>query len=225
MFRVFVLGAAVLALSIGGKTVYGGGWAVVTVTDLPETVMAGQPLRLTYAVRQHGVSLLGDLTGTLEARSGRHVVSATAVAATEPGFYAVSVTLPEPGQWTLTIRSGFWGKGDSAPLPITVVRGSPALTSSSDAERGERLFASKGCVTCHVTGWITPTAEAVGPTLRAKRLQSEYIRNVLANPATLRGSGPRGTFGMPDLRLRHHEIEALIAFLNRDGARLSGRRE
>jgi hypothetical protein len=55
---LIVAGAAVLA----GTTLLAGGWAVTTVTDVPEYAIAGQPLTLSFAVRQHGVSLAGGIT-------------------------------------------------------------------------------------------------------------------------------------------------------------------
>ena len=40
-----------------------GGWAVTTVEDFPDHVIAGRPVTLTYRVRQHGVELLDGLNG------------------------------------------------------------------------------------------------------------------------------------------------------------------
>ena len=44
-----------------------GGWVVITVTELPDSVVTNQPLTITYAVRQHGMRLLGGLDGRVEA--------------------------------------------------------------------------------------------------------------------------------------------------------------
>src|SRR6266480_3991348 len=38
-----------------------GGWAVVTVKDLPEYFVAGQQYTIEFQVRQHGHRLLGSL--------------------------------------------------------------------------------------------------------------------------------------------------------------------
>lgn len=40
-----------------------GGWAVVTVEDIPEYAVAGRPFDLTFTVRQHGMGLLDKLSG------------------------------------------------------------------------------------------------------------------------------------------------------------------
>jgi len=47
-----------------------GGWAVITVEQLPDYVTAGQPVTLTFTVRQHGVTRLSGLKPSIEARSG-----------------------------------------------------------------------------------------------------------------------------------------------------------
>ena len=41
--------------------VHAGGWAIVTLRDLPQYAIAGTPLQLTFMVRQHGVSPMGGL--------------------------------------------------------------------------------------------------------------------------------------------------------------------
>jgi hypothetical protein len=46
-----------------------GGWAVVSVKDLPEYFVAGQQYTLEFQVRQHGRTLLNDLQPRLEMRS------------------------------------------------------------------------------------------------------------------------------------------------------------
>ena len=56
---VLVLAAAVSA--------FAGGWAVITLNDFPDYAVAGKPLNLTFAVRQHGVTLLTGLHPTIRA--------------------------------------------------------------------------------------------------------------------------------------------------------------
>ena len=38
-----------------------GGWAVVTLDTLPESVVASTPVRLSFTVRQHGQTLMDGL--------------------------------------------------------------------------------------------------------------------------------------------------------------------
>jgi mono/diheme cytochrome c family protein len=190
-----------------------GGWAVITVDDLPDHAVAGKPVTLSYMVRQHGEEPIGDLRGQVEAVSGRARISATVRPTATRGQYGASLTLPRAGEWTITIRSGF-GKSDVTLLPLPVVDGGgrPAR-SPSDGERGERLFVAKGCVTCHVQ-------IPVGPKLDGKRFDATLLAAFLANPK--RAAPVRGQPEMPNLGLQPREIASLVAYLN--GARQVGMR-
>ena len=59
--RVTVLGGTVLCASAFAV----GGWAAVTVDDVPEYLVAGKPVTLSFVVRQHGHTPLGDLSPTV----------------------------------------------------------------------------------------------------------------------------------------------------------------
>jgi hypothetical protein len=67
-----IASAAMLAV-----TAYAGGWATVTVKDMPEYLVAGKPAEIRLLVRQHGVSPIDGLMvairttapGGLEARA------------------------------------------------------------------------------------------------------------------------------------------------------------
>lgn len=86
---------------------FAGSWAVITLIDLPEQVYAGQPLTVRFAVRQHGVHLLGGLQPTLLAnnrQSGEKIVI-SAQPEKMDGYYQASLTLPSPGKWTWSIQA------------------------------------------------------------------------------------------------------------------------
>src|SRR3990170_6313030 len=90
--------ATILAFNI--LTAGAGGWAVITVDDLPEQFVAGEPTTFGFAVRQHGVRLVPGLAGQITARSGSRRVTGT-VTPKERGHYAAALTLPEPGEWVI----------------------------------------------------------------------------------------------------------------------------
>ena len=139
---------------------HAGGWAVITVQDLPDYVEAGKRIDLSYMVRQHGQTPLDQLRGSIEATSGRLTATGMVVPGARPGSYAASITLPSAGDWSITIRSGF-GRSDVTLLPLAAVEHGAALTRPvTDPERGRRLFVSKGCVTCHEQIEVGPSSEA-----------------------------------------------------------------
>lgn len=186
---------------------YAGGWAVITVQDLPDYVEAGKRIDLSYMVRQHGHTPLDQLKGSIEATSGRLTATGTVLPGVKPGSYTASITLPSVGNWSITIRSGF-GRSDITLLPLAAVEHGTALTRPvTDPERGRRLFVSKGCVTCH-------EQIEVGPKLEGKRFDVAYISGFLANPPATPSRG--GSSPMPNLGLQQREIASLVAFLNSD---------
>lgn len=172
MFGISPVRCAVPALILSGLMNHAGGWAVITVDNLPEHAVAGKAVEFTYAVRQHGQTLLDDLKGSIEARSGRTTVNAAAYRIAKAGSYGTKLVLPSAGEWTITITSGF-GNSNLTLLPLTVVAEGSGLTRTiSDKERGERLFTSKGCATCHVRSRPGPTSTANASTRPISRASS-----------------------------------------------------
>ena len=211
--RVSLVALGALALGVAGASRFGG-WAVITVDDLPDYAEAGKAVDLSYVVRQHGVTLLSGLGATVEARSGSKVVQASAKSVGS-GRYTAQLVFPSAGDWTVTIRSGFM-RSEVALLPLEVVAGksTPARALAS-VERGKRLFVAKGCLTCHVHGEIAGSgAIPVGPELTGKRFAPQYLAMFLADPS-IKPPGPKGE-KMPRLDLRAPEIAALATFINND---------
>lgn len=186
---------------------HAGGWAVITVQELPDYVEAAKRIDLSYMVRQHGHTPLDQLRGSIEATSGRLIATGTVSPGAKPGLYSASITLPSPGDWSVTIRSGF-GRSDITLLPLTAVEHGTSVTRPvTDVERGRRLFVAKGCVTCH-------EQIEVGPRLEGKRFDVAYVSGFIANPPATPSRG--GSFPMPNLGLQQREIASLVTFLNSD---------
>jgi mono/diheme cytochrome c family protein len=200
-------------------TVYAGGWAIVTVRDLPEYAVAGKPLQLTFMVRGHGVSPLANIEPEVVAKSGKNTVKARAFPTKKTGEYTASLALSRPGNWTIQIT----GTVDDPILPeLTVIApGSPAPSALSQSALGKRLFVSKGCIGCHVNREVRAENQGgVGPDLTGKRFPETYLKSLLADPKATFGSKPEGQgWEMPNLELTKSEIAALTAFVNRERPR------
>src|SRR5437870_12747618 len=87
-----------------------GGWAVITVEQLPDFVTAGRPVTLTFTVRQHGVTRLNGMKPSIEARSGDVTTAAAASPGRETGQGVPTRSLPRAGAWTVTVHGGFLGR-------------------------------------------------------------------------------------------------------------------
>jgi len=229
--KKLVLGAVggLLLASTAAYSAYGG-WAVVKVNKIPDAWVVGKPLILSWEVRQHGIRRMGaedNLIPTLEARSGSRVVSGTAAAYSEEGWkgFRGTIVFPATGDWQVTINSGFGG-ARAVLVPwrvvdsVRTIRGTVeehlatlGIPRFSEVERGRRLFAAQGCVTCHVHRAVEITGQmsTVGPELTDRRLPAEYLARFLANPS-IKPETP-GKMRMPNLDLREKEITPLVAFL------------
>ena len=189
-----------------------GGWASITIEDLPDYGVARHAMTLTFTVRQHGFEKLRGLEPRVEARASGGAATATATAqpGKETGQYTAQLILPQAGEWTITVHSGF-GNSRVTLVPMQVTEANaPAPAALLAGERGRRLFVAKGCVTCHLHREVKGSGTvAVGPELTTRRLAPEYLQRFLADPS-ITGSTNR----MPNLNLKQAEIAALVAFLN-----------
>ena len=219
------LGAILVASAVAFTSM--GGWAVVTVMKIPDAWIAGKPLQLAWQVRQHGVTPLYGLRPTLEARSGSRRVTGTTWAFDEDGQkgYRGSITFPQTGEWQVTVNSGF-GRSRAVLIPwrvvnsLTPVRGTVeehlrkiGVPAFNEAERGRRLFAAMGCVTCHAHRDVGIAGELsnFGPDLTDRKFPPDYLARFLANPSIKPSTDGKR---MPNLALRDKEIAPLIAFIN-----------
>jgi mono/diheme cytochrome c family protein len=87
------------------------------------------------------------------------------------------------------------------------------IPAFSEAERGRRMFAAAGCVTCHTHRDVGIKGELsdFGPDLSEKRFPPDYLAKFLANPSI---KPPTNGKQMPNLQLRDKDIGPLIAFIN-----------
>ncbi|MEO8193793.1 MAG: hypothetical protein ABI681_08070 [Gemmatimonadales bacterium] len=224
-FAVGVLGAGLIAFAAGFVSM--GGWAVVSVSKIPDAWVAGKPLQLSWQVRQHGVSPLYGLKPRLEARSGSRVVEGQTWQFDEDGQkgYRGRITFPATGDWQVTIHSGF-GRSRAVLVPwrvvdsVTTVRGAVeehlariGVPRFTEAERGRRMFAAAGCVSCHVHADVAIKGELsdFGPNLTERKFPSVYLAKFLADPSIKPSTDGKR---MPNPGLREKDIGPLIAFIN-----------
>jgi len=110
---------------------WGGGWAVITLDELPAQVVAGQPLVVSFAVRQHGERLMEDLDPRINLTHSQTRETFTVNARPkpgEPGHYAATITFPQAGEWDWHIDA-FW---PPQPMPrLNVLAAAPAPSAGS----------------------------------------------------------------------------------------------
>jgi len=212
---------ALAALAGLGAHAAVGGWAVITVEDFPDYLESGASYRIEYTVRQHGVTPLTGLTGTVVVQAGAaDALTARTQPGSAPGRYVATFRVPDTDRVTLSIKSGFSGGGwgDLNLMPIPVVRAGQRPAALALADRGHRLFVAKGCGSCHVNGDVPEYAAmnrvyGVAPELTGRRLEAPYVRQRLTNPASLPKIGD-SPVRMPNLGLAPDEVDALVTLVS-----------
>jgi mono/diheme cytochrome c family protein len=115
--------------------VFAGGWAVITLDELPAEVAANQPIEIGFTVLQHGKTPLGGLSPTIGAQliGGNKTVLFTAKEQGKLGHYAATLTFPADGQWSWTIDA--FNIPQAMPLLLVI----PAAHSAAEAVNAVRL--------------------------------------------------------------------------------------
>jgi LPXTG-motif cell wall-anchored protein len=113
----------VLALAVG--------WATPALPPAaPDSIASGDTWNTTITVLQHGRTPLEGVTPTLTIQNGGEKRTFTAKATDEPGKYAVAVTFPSGGPWTISVYDGFtqYGNPQTTTFGTVEVTGGPAAT-------------------------------------------------------------------------------------------------
>lgn len=104
------LGRIVLCIGVvlaGAGSAWAGGWAVLTLDDLPQNVIAGESFTIRFSVRQHGNHLISDIDGVVTAvhPATGETLTFRAQAAEKPGYYEAVIMLPMAGWWNWNIKA------------------------------------------------------------------------------------------------------------------------
>lgn len=228
MKRLIVLLVLLTGLFTLAPAALAGGWAVVSLDELPADIHAGENVLIGFTVLQHGVRPVHDLGNlpvepvlVLTHKATAQRVTVEALPTKKPGHFVADITFPMDGVWLWSIKPLPFGEQEFPPLTVQppaarsllqVIRaflnGStpPATTGapagSSPAATGEALFVAKGCAACHDRGLNG------APFLNDYEPDPAFLRQWLRDPSAVRP----GTY-MPNLQLSDSEIAALIAYL------------
>jgi len=120
-YRKFYVVLVLTALLISTVPALAGGWAVVTLEDLPTQVAAGEPITLEFSVRQHGRALVPGYEPVIQARNQQtgQTIRATASPSGQVGHYRATLTFPSTGDWAWTVAP--WN-GYAQDMPALIVQ-------------------------------------------------------------------------------------------------------
>jgi len=86
--------------------VFAGGWAIITLDDLPLNVKAGKPVKIGFMVLQHGQRPINGLEPTVTARlSLKDKIVVNAIPEGRSGHYTAMLIFPKEGNWEWSIQA------------------------------------------------------------------------------------------------------------------------
>jgi mono/diheme cytochrome c family protein len=144
--RVIIRAAVAVAMlfMVLASLAQAGAWAVVTLDDLPNQIVARQPFTIGFTVRQHGRTLRGDLAPIIrfDRAASSDTFTVTAQREGGSGHYSARVTLPSDGQWYWKVDVESFGMV-TQPMPaLNVLAVAPTNPSSTPASMLAGLIGS-----------------------------------------------------------------------------------
>ena len=136
MFRRIpsIVGFTIVLLLVFVFPVFAGGWAVITLDELPNNIVAGTPLSISFMVRQHGRTPMSDLTPTITAHLSNSTEAIVVEAKPEgkTGHYVAALTFPKAGNWEWRIQAFTMDQ----PMPVLSVS-APVASASQPVTKTE----------------------------------------------------------------------------------------
>ena len=214
-----------ISLLLFAGVAFGGGWNIVTVRELPEYVVTGKPLNLTFKVWVPSEEPMTGLHPPVvhATNANGRTFAVTSLAGPKAEEFTATLSLPETGDWTLSIDAEYPGAATLPPITAIGPHSSRPQPISL-VTRGARLFTVKGCNSCHLHPEIK-NGRFYGPELPDKRFSAAFLRKFLADPSIVPEPDEicrkdhlicGSPYAMPNLNLKTEEIEALVAFLTKD---------
>ena len=132
------IGLALLLALVFVFPAFAGGWAVITLDELPTNVVAGKPLTIGFTVLQHGKTPVTNIDPTVTAKlSLDEKLVVYAEPEGKPGHYVATLTFPKEGNWEWSIQAFTMDQ----PMPMLTVA-APNVASASQPVKAESVTAS-----------------------------------------------------------------------------------
>lgn len=123
-------GLALLVSILFVLPAFAGGWAVITLDEVPTDIVAGEPLTVGFMVLQHGKTPMVNLDPTVTAalQDGEHF-TVNAEPGGRPGYYTATLIFPREGDWSWSIQAFTMDQ----PMPALSVS-APVAKAASQSE-------------------------------------------------------------------------------------------
>jgi len=119
--RSFTVAAVLLLITV--PIASAGGWAVITIDELPTAITAGQSISIGFTVRQHGQTLRSDLEPSVrfDRADAQESFQVTAQRQGGEGHYVAEIEFPSAGQWNWHVDIEQFGM-ITQPMPMLTVQ-------------------------------------------------------------------------------------------------------
>ena len=139
MLRRSILLVGILMLLLPAAAAMAGGWVVITLDTVPDQIRAGEPVALSFMVRQHGrtpIHSVSPVVTATNAESGE-LIRVDAEPALEIGRYEATVNFPSDGIWEWSISAEpFPQTATFAPLTVLATQGSVVTEATGQPTAG-----------------------------------------------------------------------------------------
>ena len=154
--KSFITLGLLICLGVFTTSLFAGGWVVITLESLPGEIVAGEDVRITFWVRQHGQTPIHSVNPVVAGRSletGQQIrVEATKEKTL--GLYEATLNFPSPGEWAWSISAQpFPQTFELAPLtvlesmPVAAVKdGQPAISEAPGLEDLQVVMQAGGLI-------------------------------------------------------------------------------
>lgn len=125
IFRSFAIALGLLLTTV--LIAQAGGWAVITLDELPRQITAGQTFSIEFTVRQHGQTLRSDLKPIVrfDRADAKESLQVTAQRQGGEGHYAAEIKFPNASQWNWHVDIEQFGML-TQPMPTLTVEAASA---------------------------------------------------------------------------------------------------
>ena len=135
MIRKFIILAGLIAFLFAATPALAGGWVLITLDSLPEGIHAGEPVEISFMVRQHGQTPTHNVSPILVATNtitGERI-RVEAEKARETGRFIVTVDFPSTGVWEWSISAEPYAQYTTL-APINVLAPKQAIVQEQSIE-------------------------------------------------------------------------------------------
>ncbi|HSL29004.1 MAG TPA: cytochrome c [Anaerolineales bacterium] len=132
------LGLTLLIALVFAAPAFAGGWAVISLDELPANVVAGEPLTIGFTVLQHGHTPMDGLAPTVTAFHQDTRFIAAAEPGSKPGHYTATLTFPKEGEWRWSIQAFTMDQ----PMPRLNVAAPGAVAAANQPLQDEAITAA-----------------------------------------------------------------------------------